>query len=154
MLGYPRITLGLPQLFSSQNLLSLIVYKIYNILQKWKNVHEEGPAWLFRNFFHAEASKGILSNSEGSKNRIFISNFAVWFLMDSILAALRRNWSFNNCTLTAEWSTSFLRFCSSKALMCCILLSSSWYLFCKISTNRLWSEKTSILCSTSTWHRL
>ena len=117
-------------------------------------IHEEGPTWVFRNFFHAKASEAMPSNVQGSKKWMLISNFSAWFLMASILAALKRSWSSNSYTMMAEWSTSFLQIWWSRDLMCCTFASSSWYLFCKISTNELWSGKTSSLCSASTWHRL
>ena len=154
LLGCPQMNLGLPQLFASQNFTFIKCLQNCYILQKWTIIHEEGPAWAFRNFFQAKASEAMPSNSEGSKKRMFISNFVAWFLMASILVALKWSWSSNSYTLTAEWSTSFLKIWSSRALMCCIFPSSSWYLFCKISTNKLWSRKTSVLYSASTWHRL
>ena len=143
-MGGLRIALGLSQLFAFQDFAFIKCLQNYNILQKWTNIHEEGPAWTFRNFFQAKASEVRPSNLEGSKKRILISNFAAWFLMASILAALKWRWSSNSYTLTAKWSTSFLKVWSSRDLMCYIFLSSSWYLFCKISTNKLWSRKESI----------
>ena len=154
-------TVGLPtndpwasQLFTSQNSTFIKCLQNRYILQKWMIIHEESPTWVFKNLFHAKASEAIPSNAQGSKKWMFISNFASWFFMASILAALKWSWSSNRCTLMAEWSTSSLKIWSSRALMCCIFASSSWYLFYKISTNELWSGKTSSLFSASTWHQL
>ena len=152
LLGCPQITLGLPN-FSPPKIFLKCLQNRY-ILHRWMIIHEEGPTWVSRNFFHTKASEAIPSNAQGSKNWMFISSFAAWFFMASILAAIKRSWSSNNCTLMAEWSTSLLKIWSSRALICCNFASSSSYLFYNISTNELWSEKTSSLCSASTWHQL
>ena len=146
-------------LWESQPFLSLALpfsrnfYKHFTIL-KWPIAHEEGPAWLSRNFFHAAASLARSSKELGSKNWIFISNFSAFFLMASTLAAFSLTYSFRSCTQTAVWPISIFKVCSSMALMHCTLASSSCCLFCKISINESWSGNSYSLCSASAWHRL
>ena len=152
LLGWPQITLGLPN-FSPPKIFLKCLQNRY-ILHRWMIIHEEGPTWVSRNFFHTKASKAIPSNAQGSKNWMFISNFAAWFFMASILAALKQSWSSNNWTLIAEWSTPLLNIWSSRAFICYILASSSWYHFCNISTKESLSGKASSLCLASIWHRL
>ena len=152
--GLPKVTFGLPNLSSPNVLLFLHVLQNSYKLQLWLILHEEGPAWLSRNFFQAAASLAMPSKAQGSKNWIFISNFSAWFLMASTLDVLNRSWSSRSCTLTARWATWLLKIRSSRALISCTLASSSWNLFYNSSTKALWFGKASSLSSASIWHRL
>ena len=98
------------QLFASQDFLFLKCLFTKSLqITKWPVLYEEGPTWVSRNFFHTKASAAMPSKEQGSKNWMFISKFAAWFFMASILAALKRSWSSNNWILMAEWSTSLLK---------------------------------------------